>query len=276
MKIAVVGSGYVGLVASSCFAELGHDVVCIDNDEARVAALVRGEVPIHEEFLPELLARHRGGRLRFSADLGEAVRSSDVVFIAVGTPPGETGEADLSYVEAVAREVGRHLSGYTVIVEKSTVPVYTCEWVRKVVSMNAHAPVEFDVASNPEFLREGTAVTDFLYPDRIVLGADNDRSAAVLRQLYEPLTGGAYYRRPTAIPRPASAREGTPALVITSSKSAELIKHASNAFLSMKISFINAVATICEAVGADVEQVRKGIGLDSDRKSTRLNSSHRL
>lgn len=263
MRIAVVGSGYVGLVASSCFAELGHEVVCVDNDSARVAALVRGELPIHEEFLPELLARHRGSRLHFTADLAHAVRDSEVVFIAVGTPPAESGEADLSYVEAVAREVGRHLGGYTVIVEKSTVPVYTCDWVRRVVSLNAPAPVEFDVASNPEFLREGTAVTDFLYPDRIVVGADNERSAAVLRRLYQPLTSGDYYRRDDAIPHPASAHADAPPLVVTSSKSAELIKHASNAFLAMKISFINAVANICEAVGADVEQVTQGVGLDS-------------
>jgi len=263
MRVAVVGSGYVGLVASACLAELGHEVVCVDNDQEKIAALVNGEVPIHEEFLPELLARHRGHRLRFSGSLPEAMRDSRIVFIAVGTPPAENGEADLSYVEAVARDVGRQLRDYTVIVEKSTVPVYTCEWVRRVISLNAGAPVEFDVASNPEFLREGTAVTDFLYPDRIVIGADNERSALALRELYEPLTSGDYYRQPTAIPRPAGSPSTAAPLVATSSKSAELIKHASNAFLALKISFINAVANVCEAVGADVEQVTTGIGLDS-------------
>ena len=180
MRIAVVGSGYVGLVASACFAELGHEVICVDNDQARVAALLRGEVPIHENFLPKLLARHRGHRLRFSDSLKEGVRPSEVVFIAVGTPPAHTGEADLSYVESVSREVAHQLEGYTVIVEKSTVPVYTCEWIRRVIALNAAAPVDFDVASNPEFLREGTAVTDFLYPDRIVIGADNERSGGIL------------------------------------------------------------------------------------------------
>jgi UDPglucose 6-dehydrogenase len=262
MRIAVVGSGYVGLVASACFAELGHDVICIDNDKAKVAALLRSEIPIHENFLPELLARHRGQRLRFSDSLQEGVRPSDVVFIAVGTPPAQTGEADLSYVESVSREVAHQLDGYTVIVEKSTVPVYTCEWIRRVITLNAAAPVDFDVASNPEFLREGTAVTDFLYPDRIVVGADNERSGGILRKLYEPLTSGSYYRQANAIPRPDGARP-LPPIVVTSTKSAELIKHASNAFLALKISFINAVANVCEAVGGDVEQLCEGIGLDS-------------
>jgi UDPglucose 6-dehydrogenase len=263
MRIAVVGSGYVGLVASACLAEIGHDVVCVDNDQQKVAALVRGETPIHEQFLPELLTRHRGNKLRFSGDLAEAVRGAQVVFIAVGTPPTENGDADLSYVESVSREVGQQLGDYTVIVEKSTVPVYTCEWVRRVISLNAPSPVDFDVASNPEFLREGTAVTDFLYPDRIVIGADNERSAAVLRKLYEPLTGGAYYTQSGAIKQPAGGADFPPTLVVTSTKSAELIKHASNAFLALKISFINAVANVCEAVGADVEQVCTGVGLDS-------------
>ncbi len=263
MRIAVVGSGYVGLVTSACLAELGHEVVCIDNDAAKVAALVRGEVPIHEAHLPELLARHRGHRLRFAGSLAEAVAGSQVVFIAVGTPAAESGEADLSYVESVSREIGQSLAGYTVVVEKSTVPVYTCEWIRRVVQLNVPAPVDFDVASNPEFLREGSAVMDFLYPDRIVVGADSERAAATLCGVYAPLTSGEYYRRPDALP-PATATRAVPAtLLLTSSKSAEIIKHASNAFLALKISFINAVANICEAVGADVEQVRRGIGLDA-------------
>lgn len=253
----------MGLVAAACFAELGHDVICADNDTAKIAALVSGEVPIHEEFLPELLARHRGQRLNFTGSLPDAVRNSEVVFIAVGTPPTPQGDADLSYVEAVAREIGLQLNDYTVIVEKSTVPVFTCQRVRRVVAMNASAPVEFDVASNPEFLREGTAVTDFLYPDRIVIGADSERAARILQRLYEPMTGGAYYRQANAIAAPCAAVRIPPPLVITSTQSAELIKHASNAFLAMKISFINAVANICEAVGADVTQVCQGVGLDS-------------
>lgn len=262
MKIAVVGSGYVGLVAGACFADLGHEVILVDNDQAKLAALRAGEVPIHENFLPELLQRHRSHSLTFSGDLDEAVRASAAIFIAVGTPPTEQGEADLSYVESVARSISSAINGYKVIVEKSTVPVYTSNWIRKIILRNATAPDEFDVASNPEFLREGTAVTDFLYPDRIVVGADNQRSAAVLAEIYAPLTDGSYYKRQDAIPRPDRANIPPP-LIITSAKSAELIKHASNAFLAMKISFINAVASICETVGGNVQQVCQGIGTDS-------------
>jgi UDPglucose 6-dehydrogenase len=262
MRIAVVGSGYVGLVAGACFADLGHQVVVVDNDQAKLDALQNGQVPIHEKFLPELLSRHRGSRLEFSGNLQEAVRASDVIFVTVGTPQTETGEADLSFVESVAREISGALGGYKVIVEKSTVPVYTSEWVRKVILRNGTDPACFDVASNPEFLREGTAVADFLFPDRIVIGCDNDRSAEVLRQVYAPMTDGSYYRRAEAIPLPDRASIPPPILV-TSSKSAELIKHASNSFLAMKISFINAVASICESVGADVNQVCQGVGADS-------------
>ncbi len=262
MKIAVVGSGYVGLVAGTCFAEIGHDVIVVDNDRVKLAALQRGEIPIHEQFLPELLARNRGVRLTFSDDLGQAVRASHAVFIAVGTPPTEDGEADLSYVESVARGIAGSLDDYTVVVEKSTVPVYTSTWIRKIMLLDGAHPECFDVASNPEFLREGTAVTDFLFPDRIVLGADSERCAAVLRECYKPLLTGEYYRRSHAIPTPDGA-EVPPRVIRTSAKSAELIKHASNAFLAMKISFINAVASICESVGANVEQVVQGIGSDS-------------
>jgi UDPglucose 6-dehydrogenase len=262
MQIAVVGSGYVGLVAGACFADLGHQVILVDNDQRKLEALRTGQVPIHENFLPELLARHRGKRLTFSDDLMAAVRSSEAIFIAVGTPPTEQGEADLSYVESVARAISGAINGYKVIVEKSTVPVYTSDWIRKIILRNAAAPDEFDVASNPEFLREGTAVTDFLYPDRIVVGADNERCAAVLREIYAPLTDGTYYLRQDAIPQPDRSQIPPP-LIVTSAKSAELIKHASNAFLAMKISFINAVASICETVGANVQQVRQGIGTDS-------------
>src|SRR5436189_4954129 len=262
MHIAVVGSGYVGLVAGACFADLGHEVILVDNDEQKLAALEAGQVPIHENFLPELLGRHRGSRLEFSGDLLKAVRASEAIFIAVGTPPTEQGEADLSYVESVARSISGAINGYKVVVEKSTVPVYTSDWIRKIILRNAAPPDSFDVASNPEFLREGTAVTDFLYPDRIVVGADSERCASLLREIYLPLTSGSYYRLPEAIPQPDRARIPPP-LIVTTAKSAELIKHASNAFLAMKISFINAVASICESVGANVQQVCQGIGTDS-------------
>ncbi len=262
MRIAVVGSGYVGLVAGACFADLGHDVILVDNDQRKLEALQNGQVPIHENFLPELLGRHRGQRLTFSDDLKESVRLSSAIFVAVGTPPTERGEADLSYVESVAREISGGVDDYKVVVEKSTVPVYTSEWVRKIILRNGTDPELFDVASNPEFLREGTAVTDFLFPDRIVIGCDGDRAADVLREIYAPLTDGSYYQRADAIPQPDRASVPPP-IIVTSTKSAELIKHASNAFLAMKISFINAVASVCESVGADVNQVVHGVGTDS-------------
>ncbi len=210
----------------------------------------------------KVLERHRGKSLDFIGDLTEAVRRSQLIFIAVGTPPKDDGDADLSYVESVAQGIACAIDDYKVIVEKSTVPVYTNSWVRKIMLLNG-APAElFDVASNPEFLREGTAVADFLYPDRIVVGADSDRCADTVAKAYEPLVDGSYYKKPDAIPGPATG-EFRARLIPTSAKSAELIKHASNAFLAMKISFINAVASVCEAVGADVEQVREGIGTDS-------------
>ena len=262
MQIAVVGSGYVGLVAGACFADLGHDVILVDNDQRKLTALRNGQVPIHEKFLPELLSRHREQSLTFSDDLKDAVSRSSVIFVAVGTPPTESGEADLSYVESVAREISGGINGYKVIVEKSTVPVYTSSWVRKIILRNGTDPELFDVASNPEFLREGTAVTDFLFPDRIVIGCDTDRSAEVLREIYSPLTNGSYYQRADAIPQPDRASIPPP-IIVTSAKSAELIKHASNAFLAMKISFINAVASVCESVGANVNQVVHGVGTDS-------------
>src|SRR5437870_5732572 len=173
MHIAVVGSGYVGLVAGACFADVGHEVILVDNDEQKLAALKAGQVPIHENFLPELLGRHRGSRLEFSGDLQKAVRASEAIFIAVGTPPTEQGEADLSYVESVARSISGAINGYKVVIEKSTVPVYTSDWIRKTILRNAAPPDSFDVASNPEFLREGSAVTDFLYPDRRAGGGGN-------------------------------------------------------------------------------------------------------
>lgn len=262
MRIAVVGSGYVGLVTGACLADLGHEVVLVDNDEARLAELRSGAVPIHERFLPELLARQRGNRIRFSGDLQAAARECSAIFIAVGTPATDSGEADMSYVESVAREIAGAVTSYKVVIEKSTVPVYTSQWIRTVVIRNGANPASFDIASNPEFLREGTAVSDFLYPDRIVVGVESERCAKVLREIYAPLTSGDYYRRADAIPCP-DRTQAPPRLIVTSTRSAELIKHASNAFLAMKISFINAVASICESVGADVQQVCDGIGTDS-------------
>src|ERR1700744_5693740 len=187
IKIAVVGSGYVGLVAAVCFAEMGHDVICVDNDERKVAALQGGDTLIHENYLPELLERYRNTKVRFMTDLAEATRECEAIFIAVGTPQSETGDADLSYVEAVACEIARSLDGYRVVVEKSTVPVYTNEWVTRSMERNGVARHLFDVVSNPEFLREGTAVVDFLHPDRIVIGADSDRAAEALKAIYAPL-----------------------------------------------------------------------------------------
>ena len=261
IQIAVVGSGYVGLVAAVCFAEIGHNVVCVDNDERKVAALESGDTLIHEKHLPELLARYHNTRIRFTTNLHEATRDSQAIFIAVGTPQSEAGDADLSYVEAVACEIARSLTSYKVIVEKSTVPVYTNEWIRRAIERNGVARHLFDVVSNPEFLREGTAVQDFLHPDRIVVGADRELAAALLAEIYAPLTSGAYYSQPGAIPGACSA--APPPLLQTSTKSAEIIKHASNAFLALKISFINAVSNLCEATDANIEQVARGIGLDS-------------
>ncbi len=261
MRIAVVGSGYVGLVSAACFAEIGHDVISVDADTGKIAALKRGEVPIHEHFLPELLKRHLGKRLKFSSSIGSALREAEAIFITVGTPQSESGEPDLSYVESVAAEAAGATSGPKLIVEKSTVPVCTCESIRKVLSLNGAAAGRFFVASNPEFLREGSAVMDFLYPDRIVMGVDDDFSAAMLYAIYRPLAEGTYYRQADAIPY-ASGRPARPRVIVTNAKSAELIKHASNAFLAMKISFVNVVANIAETAGADIDQVCAGLGSD--------------
>lgn len=241
---------------------MGHTVICVDRDEKRLEPLRRGESPIHEAHLPELLRRHAGRSVTFSDSISAAVRASEVIFIAVGTPPAVGGESDLSQVEAVSREIAESIDAYRVIVEKSTVPVHTSGWIDRVIAMNGARRELYDVVSNPEFLREGTAVRDFLFPDRIVVGADSQRAAAVMQEIYGPLTGGKYGASPESIPAPAHWQGKAP-LVLTSTKSAELIKHASNAFLAMKISFINAVANLCEASGADVEQVKRGIGADS-------------
>ena len=242
MNICVVGTGYVGLVTGAVFADLGNDVVCVDNDHAKVEALKAGRMPIYEPGLEEMVARNAGDqRLAFTTDMGAGVRHGDVIFIAVGTPPKATGETDLSHVEAVAAEIGRCMDGYKVVVNKSTVPVGTGELVREVIVRHQPRPVEFDVVSNPEFLREGSAIEDTLRPDRIVIGAPTQQVAMTLVELYAP------------IERP---------MILTDLPSAEVIKYASNAFLATKISFINAIANICEAAGADVTQVMKGMGLD--------------
>jgi UDPglucose 6-dehydrogenase len=263
VRICVIGSGYVGLVAAACFAEMGHRVLCVDNDEAKVKILCEGGVPIYERNLPELLERHRNRGLAFTTDLAIAVEQSEAVFIAVGTPQeGDSGAADLSFVEAVVSEIARSIRGYKVIVEKSTVPVYTNDWIRRVLERHGVPDTDFDVVSNPEFLREGTAVKDFLHPDRIVVGAGTERAAEVLKRIYAPLTSGSYYAAPDAFAGECNASR--PArLLVTSPQSAEIIKHASNAFLAMKISFINSVANLAEAVDADIEDIAEGIGMDS-------------
>jgi len=262
VSICVIGSGYVGLVAAACFAEMGHRVICVDNDETRVKVLQEGGVPIYEEHLPELLDRHRGRGVVFTGELGAAVERSEAIFIAVGTPQGDNGAADLSYVEAVVSEIARSIGGYKVIVEKSTVPVYTNDWIRRVLHRHGVDPQSFEVVSNPEFLREGTAVGDFLHPDRIVVGANSEQAAEVMRRIYAPLTAGTYYGREGAIAGPCSVENPAP-LLVTSAQSAEIIKHASNAFLALKISFINAVSNLAESVDADIEDIAAGMGTDS-------------
>ncbi|MDD5218768.1 MAG: UDP-glucose/GDP-mannose dehydrogenase family protein [Candidatus Omnitrophica bacterium] len=242
MKIGIIGSGYVGLVTGVCFAHLGNDVICVDNDLQKVAMLRKGKVPIYEPGLSEMIRQNRlEKRLSFSTSIAEAVDFADVIFISVNTPPKENGEADLSSVENVAREIARNLKEYRLIVEKSTVPVQTGEWIYKTIRENHKKGAQFDVASNPEFLREGSAIHDFLQPDRIVIGVSSTKAETILKKLYAPLKAP---------------------IVVTDIKSAELIKHASNSFLATKIAFINAVGRVCDAAGADVEQVAKGLGLD--------------
>jgi UDPglucose 6-dehydrogenase len=249
MRITMIGSGYVGLVSGACFSEFGHDVVCVDKDAAKIAALRNGEIPIYEPGLDDLVARNvAAGRLSFTSDLAAAVPGSEAVFIAVGTPSRRgDGHADLTYVFAAAREVADALDGYALVVTKSTVPVGTGAEVRRVIAARLSetgARARFDVASNPEFLREGSAIDDFMRPNRVVVGADSEEARAVMRRLYRPL----------------SLRE-TP-MLFTSIETAELIKYAANAFLATKITFINEMADLCEKVGADVQDLARGIGLD--------------
>ncbi len=242
MKIAIIGTGYVGLVTGTCFAEVGHQVICVDSDQAKVKLLQAGGVPIYEPGLEELLARNvAAGRLQFTGSVAEGVARSDIVFIAVPTPPLADGSVDLSFIESVAREIAGCMTSYKIVVDKSTVPVRTGEKVTETIKRYCKAKVEFDVVSNPEFLREGSAVEDLLHPDRIVIGVRSPRPVAALREVYAPF----------AAP-----------LIVTDLHSAELIKHAANSFLALKISYINAISVICEATGANVQEVATGIGMD--------------
>ncbi len=245
MKIAMIGTGYVGLVSGVCFSDFGHQVICVDKDPAKIELLEAGKVPIYEPGLDELMVKNvEAGRLSFTGDLKTAVAEADAVFIAVGTPTRRgDGHADLTYVFAAAEEIANSLQGYTVVVTKSTVPVGTNRQVKQIIR-KTNAEADFDVASNPEFLREGAAIDDFMRPDRVVVGVQNDRASEVMDEIYRPL-----FLRDFPV-------------VTTDLESAEMIKYAANAFLATKITFINEVAALCERVGADVKQVSKGIGLD--------------
>ncbi|MCS6897629.1 MAG: UDP-glucose/GDP-mannose dehydrogenase family protein, partial [Nitrospira sp.] len=246
MHISIVGTGYVGLVTGACFAEFGVNVTCMDNDAGRIEKLEKGKVPFYEPGIAELVAKGvREGRLSFTTDIAKAVEKALVIFIAVGTPPRGDGSADLSYVEEVGRGIARHMTGYKVIVTKSTVPVGTGEKLREVIKASQPTPHRFDIVSNPEFLREGSAIEDFMRPNRVVIGADSEQAIAIMKDLYRPL-----YLIETPF-------------VVTDIPTAELIKYASNAFLATKISFINEIANLCELVGANVQHVAKGMGLDN-------------
>ncbi|MFC1674373.1 UDP-glucose dehydrogenase family protein [Candidatus Omnitrophota bacterium] len=242
MNISIIGSGYVGLVSGACLAELGNRVICVDNNIKKIAQLKKGIIPIYEPGLKELITKNmKKKRLKFTSKIKEGVRDSEVIFIAVGTPSLPNGEADLTGIEDVARNIALNMRGYRLIVEKSTVPVETGEWVKHTISSNARRGARFDVASNPEFLREGQAISDFMHPDRIVIGVESKKARDILVSLYKPLKAP---------------------IVVTDIKSAELIKHASNSFLAAKISFINALSRICDKVGADIVEVAEGMGLD--------------
>lgn len=242
MKITLVGSGYVGLVTGACLADLGHNVVCVDKDEQKIKSLKKGKVPFFEPGLEELIKTNAGeGRLSFTASIKEGIAHGLIIFITVDTPSLGNGEADLSFVEAVAKDVALNMKDYRLIVEKSTVPVQTGEWIARTMNKYIRKGIEFDVASNPEFLREGSAIKDFMHPDRVVIGTSSDKASSLLVKLYEPLNAP---------------------LLLTDIKSAELIKHCANAFLATKISFINAVSQLCDKTGADILKVAKGIGLD--------------
>jgi len=242
MKIAVIGTGYVGLVTAAGLAEFGHAVVGADKAADKIERIARGELPIYEPGLEELLKSNlKRGNLTFSEDLDKTIRASDVIFVCVGTPQGEDGSADMSQIEEVSRQIAENLNGYKVVVEKSTVPVKTSSWIKRTITLYKKSDIHFDIASNPEFLREGSAVPDFLRPDRIIIGVETERARDILVKIYE------------------NAKDR---LLITNIDTAELIKHASNSFLAMKISYINLMANLCEKTEADIEQVAKGMGLD--------------
>ena len=245
MHIAVIGTGYVGLVTGTCFAEFGVDVTCVDIDETKIARLIAGEMPIYEPGLEQLVSKNvQSGRLRFTTDLKQAVEQALVVFLAVGTPPKSDGSPDLNFVEAAARSVAEYMNGYKVIVTKSTVPIGTGEYLRKLIREHSKSNLTFGIVSNPEFLREGAAINDFMRPDRVVVGSRDEEAIAIMRDLYRPLY---------LIEVP---------FVVTSLEAAELTKYAANAFLATKISFINEIANLCESIGCDVHDVARAIGMD--------------
>ena len=252
MKVCVIGTGYVGLVTGVCLSELGNDVICIDNDVNKIKNLEKDIMPIYEPGLEELAKKNKKkGKLKYSTSITEGVKASDIIFISVNTPPRPNGEADLRAVASVCREIAQHMDSYKVVVDKSTVPVETGEKVAETIRRYNKRNIDFDVVSNPEFLREGTAVSDTMHPDRIVIGTNSPRAAKMLQELYAPLNV---------------------TTIITDIKSAEIIKHASNSFLAMKISFINALANICERSGASVVNVAEGMGLDKRIGKTFLNA----
>jgi UDPglucose 6-dehydrogenase len=242
MKLTIIGTGYVGLVTGACFAEVGHRVICVDNDAAKIKTLEEGGIPIYEPDLEELVRKNcTGGRLTFTTSTAEGVENSDVVFIAVPTPPQEDGSVDLSFIEKVAREIAAAMTSYKIVVDKSTVPVRTGDKVAETINRYCKARVDFDVVSNPEFLREGFAVEDLMKPDRIVIGVRSQRPVPAMKEIYSPFNAP---------------------IIVTDINSAELIKHASNSFLALKISYINAISVVCEATGANVHEVANGMGMD--------------
>jgi UDPglucose 6-dehydrogenase len=258
MKVSVVGAGYVGLTTAACLAQIGHEVFCSESDSTKLAKLQSGVMPLFEPHLEDVISVvGKAGRLQFGPT-DDAIAWGNAIFICVGTPPLSNGDADLSAIEAVARAIAKRASGYRLVVEKSTVPVQTGAQLQKHLSVHSRNTLDYDVASNPEFLREGSSVADFLHPDRIVIGADSQRAEDILRQIYAPIVSQSF-----ACPLHAQCpKRSAPVFLATDTNSAELIKHASNSFLAMKISFINMVANLCEVVGADVSKVAEGMGLD--------------
>ena len=244
MKLTIIGTGYVGLVTGTCFADSGNDVICMDIDKKKIDALKKGVVPIYEPGLKELIQKnYKEGRLHFTTDMKNAVRRSDIIFIAVGTPPDNNGATDLAAIKAVAREIGSSMNGHKIIVTKSTVPVGTADRIKKIIA--GETSHHFDIASNPEFLKEGAAIDDFMKPDRVIVGVENEETGKALKSLYEPFT-----------------RTGNP-IILTDIRSSEMIKYAANAMLATKISFINEIANLCTMSGANIDDVRKGIGYDN-------------